>query len=237
MSVTFDGYMSDMSVAIKRFKRDGRVSLREQVVGALRDVILAGQLKPGSVLNEKELAERCGVSKTPVREALTLLAHEGLVQTLPRKGSFVTPITVQYVHDFFDLRIILAAAAAEVAAAKITEEQVRHLSVLVPDANPDEDIAKRLERNVEFHYALALISGNERLATQIRRLLQEMQRVIAVGYVPGEHEKVLSAIQERNPKRAAEAMREHIEDVRRKALRVMEVLAPTEEKASFPVSV
>lgn len=196
-------------------------------MGALRDAILSGHLKPGSILNEKELAERFGVSKTPVREALTLLAHEGLVQTLPRKGSFVTPITIQYVHDFFDLRIILESATAELAAANITEEQVRHLSALVPDANPDEHIAKRLERNVEFHYAVALISGNERLATQIRRLLQKMQRVIAVGYVPGEHEMALSAIQERDPKRAAEAMREHIEDVRRKALRVMEVLSPT----------
>jgi DNA-binding GntR family transcriptional regulator len=51
-------------------------------VGALRDAILAGQLKPGAILNERDLAEQCGVNKTPVREALTLLAHEGLIQTL-----------------------------------------------------------------------------------------------------------------------------------------------------------
>jgi DNA-binding GntR family transcriptional regulator len=67
-----------------------------------------------------------------------------------------------------------------------------------------------------------LISGNERLAGLIKRLLEEMQRMIAAGYVPGEHEKVLQALREREPRRAAEAMREHIEEVRRQALRVTE---------------
>ena len=65
-----------------------------------------------------------------------------------------------------------------------------------------------------------MISGNERLAGLIKRLLEEMQRMIAAGYVPGEHEKVLRALREREPRRAAEAMRGHIEEVRRQALRV-----------------
>jgi DNA-binding GntR family transcriptional regulator len=92
---------------------------------------------------------------------------------------------------------------------------------LVPDANPDADIAERLDRNVEFHYAIAQISGNERLATLIKGLLREMQRVIAAGYVLGQHEKVLAALREGDGRRAAEAMRDHIEEVRRKALRVV----------------
>jgi DNA-binding GntR family transcriptional regulator len=62
-----------MGDAIKRFKRNGRGSLRSQAVGFLRDAILSGQFKPGAVLNEKELAERLGVSKTPIREGLSLL--------------------------------------------------------------------------------------------------------------------------------------------------------------------
>jgi len=82
-----------MGDAIERFKRNGRDSLRSQAVGVLRDAILSGQLKPGAVLNEKELAERLGVSKTPIREGLSLLEHEGLVQTIPRRGYIVTPIT------------------------------------------------------------------------------------------------------------------------------------------------
>ena len=69
---------------------------------------------------------------------------------------------------------------------------------------------------------MALISGNERLARLIKQLLEEMQRMIAAGYVPGEHEKVLQAMREREPQRAAQAMREHIEEVRRQTLRVAE---------------
>ena len=209
-----------MGDAIKRFKRNGRDSLRSQVGGVLRDAILSGQFKPGAVLNEKELAERLGVSKTPIREGLSLLEHEGLVQTIPRRGYIVTPITVQHIHDLFDLRIILEPAAAERAALRITDGQVRALNTLVPDAMPVGDMAKWLDSNVEFHYAVALISGNERLAGLIKRLLEEMQRMIAAGYVPGEHEKVLRALREREPRRAGEAMREHIEEVRRQALRV-----------------
>ena len=210
-----------MSQILKRLKRDGRISLRSQVVVALRDAILSGNLKPDSTLNEKDLAKQFKVSKTPVREALTLLDHEGLIKTLPRKGYYLTPITVQYIHEFFDLRIILESAAAEMAASKITDEQVNQVSALVPDANPDADIAERLDRNVEFHYAIAQISGNERLATLIKGLLREMQRVIAAGYVLGQHEKVLAALREGDGRRAAEAMRDHIEEVRRKALRVV----------------
>jgi GntR family transcriptional regulator, rspAB operon transcriptional repressor len=209
-----------MGKAIKRFKRNGRGSLRSQAVGFLRDAILSRQFKPGAVLNEKELAERLGVSKTPIREGLSLLEHEGLVQTIPRRGYIVSPITVQHIHDLFDLRIILEPAAAERAALRITDDQVHALSALVPDVMPVSDMTKWLNRNVEFHYAVAFISGNERLARLIKRLLEEMQRMIAAGYVPGEHEKVLQALREREPRRAAEAMREHIEEVRRQALRV-----------------
>jgi DNA-binding GntR family transcriptional regulator len=108
------------------------------------------------------------------------------------------------------------------------------LSALVPDANPPEDITKRLDRNVELHYSIALMSGNERLASLIKRLLREMQRMIAAGYVPEEHEKVMLALRERDPKRAAEAMREHIQAVRDKALRVAAVPPPGKDELPFP---
>ena len=208
--------------------------MRTQVTEILRDAILSGQLTPGSVLIERELAERLGLSKTPVREALSLLNHEGLVQTVPRKGYFVSPITVQDVHNYFSLRLILECASAEMAAARATEEQIEQLASLVPDGYPAEDIPQLLGRNVEFHDAIARLSGNERLAALIRKLLLEMARIIAVGYVPQEHEKVMLALRARNPKAAAAAMREHICAVRDKALRVADAsqLGPSDD--SFP---
>jgi len=201
-----------------RLRRSRKASLQRQVTTILRNEILSGSLKPGTILNERDLAKQLGVSKTPVRESLTLLDHEGLVQTLPRKGYLVSPITVQDVHNFFELRIILESAAAEMAASRITDEQLEELASLVPDDNPDEDISKRLDRNTELHYSLALLSGNDRLASLIKKLISEMQRMIAAGYVPEEHERLMMALAKRDPNSAAQAMRNHINAVREKAL-------------------
>jgi DNA-binding GntR family transcriptional regulator len=209
-----------VGLVMKRANRAGQASLRSQAVAFLRNAILSGKFKPGDVLNEKELADQFGVSKTPIREGLSLLEQQGLVQTIARRGYIVTQITVQDIHELFDLRIILESAAAERAALQMTDAQLQALSRLVPDLMPEGDIAKWLDRNVEFHNAVALISGNQRLARLIKQLLEEMQRMIAAGYVPGEHEKVLQAFRERDPRRAAEAMREHIQEVRHKTLRV-----------------
>ena len=210
-----------MTLLNRRLRRGRATPLRSQAVEVLRNDILAGRLGPGSLLNERDLADRLGVSKTPVREALTLLDHEGLVQTLPRKGYFVSPITLQDVHDFFGLRLILESAAAEMAAAKLTDEQLEHLSALVPDEDPAADVTAQLDRNVQFHHSIARLSGNERLAALIRKLLLENQRMIATaGYIPQEHKEVMFAFRERDPHRAAEAMRDHVRVVRDKVLRV-----------------
>ena len=212
-----------MKTSLPRLRRSRKVPLRSQVAELLRKEIMSGVLKGGTILNERDLAKRLGVSKTPVRETLTVLDHEGLVKTLPRKGYLVTPLTVQDVHNFFDLRIILESAAVELAVTRMTDEQFESLLSLVPDGNPDDDISERLRRNVDLHYTLALLSGNDRLASLIRGLLSEMQRMIAAGYVPEEHEKLMAALKERDPKRASEAMRNHINAVRDKALQVARV--------------
>jgi DNA-binding GntR family transcriptional regulator len=192
--------------------------LRNQVVAILRDAILTCSLEPGAVLNERELAEQLGVSKTPVREALSLLNHEGLVQILPRQAYVVTPITVRDVHESFDLRVILECAAAELAAARITDAELTELAAVVAGEADAAAVAETLERNVDFHSLIARASGNERLTALIGKLLGEMPRLISVGYVRGEHEHVMNALRERNPARAREAMREHILTVKEKAL-------------------
>jgi DNA-binding GntR family transcriptional regulator len=203
------------------------MSLRARTTEILRNEILSGRLSSGTILNERELATKLGVSKTPVRESLSLLDHEGLIVTIPRKGYFVSPITVQDVHNFFGLRLILECAAAEMAAAKLTDEQIEQLEALVPDKSPSDSMSQRLDQNLEFHCLIAKLSGNERLAALIRKLLLEMARVIAAGFVPEEHAKVMLALRERDPRRAAAAMRDHICAVRDNALCV--AAAPSAE--------
>jgi GntR family transcriptional regulator, rspAB operon transcriptional repressor len=205
---------------MRRLRRGKTTSLRDQVGNILRDEILTGRLQPGAILNERTLAERLGVSKTPVREALTLLGHEGLVHTLPRKGYFVSAISIQDVHDFFGLRVILESAAASAAAAKITDEQLEDLEKLAVKGDSVETPSEQLDQNIRFHDYVASLSGNARLAALIRKLHLEMQRMIAAGYLTHEHEKLLSAFRQREPERAAEAMQEHIRTIRDKVLRV-----------------
>jgi len=212
-----------MKTSLPRLRRSRKVPLRSQVAAILRKEIMSGVLKGGTILNERDLAKQLGVSKTPVRETLTVLDHEGLVRTLPRKGYLVNPLTVQDVHNFFELRIILESAAVELAVARMTDEQFEGLISLVPDGNLDEDIITRLDRNIDLHYSLALLSGNDRLASLIKSLLSEMRRMIAAGYVPEEHSKLMAALKERDPKRAGEAMRHHINAVRDQALQVARV--------------
>jgi DNA-binding GntR family transcriptional regulator len=204
---------------VKKLSREKTTSLRAQVIDILREEILSGRLQPGAILNERDLAERLGVSKTPVREALTLLDNEGFVQTLPRKGYFVSAISVQDVHEFFDLRVILESAAARGAAAKITDEQLEELEKLAVKGDSAETPSEQLDQNIRFHDYIAGLSGNARLAALIRKLHLEMQRMIAAGYLTHEHKKLLSAFRRREPERAAEAMQEHIRTVRDKVLR------------------
>jgi DNA-binding GntR family transcriptional regulator len=170
-------------------------------------------------LAEKDLAERFHMSKTPVREALVLLAHEGLVEVFPRKGYIVTALSVQDAYDYFNLRMILECAAVEQAAAKITDEHLGRLEVLIIPENSVENSGGMLDRNFEFHSLIAHASGNERLARLLERLLVEMRRLITVGWVPGEHHRLMEALRKRDPQRAVEAMREHILTVMDNALR------------------
>ena len=160
------------------------------------------------------------MSKTPVREALSLLNHEGLVQILPRKAYVVSPITVRDVHDCFDLRVILESAAAELAATSITEPELARLESIVASESSTASLAATLERNSSLHSLIARASRNERLVQLIEKLLSEMPRLITAGYIKGEHEQLIRALRQRNPKLAGDAMRAHILAVKEKALGV-----------------
>lgn len=214
-----------------RLSRDAGVPLRAQVVAILRDAILTCRLEPGAVLNERELAETLGVSKTPVREALSLLNQEGLVHILPRQAYLISPITVRDVHESFDLRVILESAAAELAAARISDAELAELEALVGSESGTAPMAATLQRNASFHSLIARATGNERLVALIEKLLSEMPRLITAGYIKGEHEELMRALRQRNPQRARDAMRAHILAVKEKALGAA---APGSLRASLP---
>ena len=148
-----------------------------------RDVVRCN-LAPGAELTEGGLATRYGFGKTPVRDALARLAHEGLVRVLPRRGYVVTPINVKDVQDIFALRLILETEAVRLAAGRVDGLQLRRLDEVCRagyDPDDPESAAEFLCANTEFHVTIARASGNDRMADILEQLLLEMERILQVG--------------------------------------------------------
>lgn len=137
----------------------------------LKDDLLQGAFQPGDALREVALAERFGVSRTPVREALTRLLHEGLLECRAR-GLFVKEIDPEQIMQVYDLRILLEGQAAQEAASVRTEVDLMRLQALVDRdralAEPDD--ATRLATNIEFHRALWRAAHNPVLEDLLERL-------------------------------------------------------------------
>ena len=158
--------------------------LSERVYEQMRRDILRCVLQPGEQLTEAELAERYGLGKAPVRTALTRLRHDGLVQSTPRRGWAVTPITLRDARELFQIRLILEPQVARLAAGRIDEERLRRLDDLVQrgyrPGDPDSQAAF-LEANREFHLAIAEASGNARLIRMVNSCMEEVGRLLHIG--------------------------------------------------------
>ena len=202
-------------------KRARFKSEKDRVYASLRREILTLALSPRELLVESALARRFRVSKTPIREALAVLQRDGLVEALPRKGYLVTPITVHDVHELFELRIALEGTAAELAAMRITPEEIDHLVTIRPPAgvDPPRGLQRFLDYNREFHLGVARASRNSRLVQLIEQTNEEMSRVIATSYLIGEHAAIIDALRSGDPARARLAMTEHIQSSQGRALK------------------
>jgi DNA-binding GntR family transcriptional regulator len=203
-------------------------SLKERVYAALKNDIVNGVLSPGEKLLESKLAEAYGVSKTPVREALSILEREGLVEVIPRVGYFTSRITVNDIQDIFELRLILETASAEIAATKIGKEGIDFLESLHDKyiRGDLESYKLFLSENTEFHYYIALSTGNTRLADAVRGLLEQMQRLLflrldlrdGADEMLHEHELMLKAFRERDAATARSEMEKAIINARESTL-------------------
>ncbi len=189
---------------------------KQRVYRSLRADILSGVFDMGEGLHEGQLATKYGVSKTPVREALSLLRQEGLVEVLPRIGYLTSRVTLQDVDDIFDLRLTVESASAEKAALAITGEALQQLEHLCSRYQPGDRESYRLFllENLDFHRTIAEASGNRRLVDVVTRLLEQMQRLLTLRLDPSsdgddmveEHLQILAALRERNPAQARELM-------------------------------
>jgi DNA-binding GntR family transcriptional regulator len=150
-----------------------RISLREQVTEALRAALVAGTLRAGVVYSAPGLAERFGVSATPVREAMLDLAKAGLVEAVPNKGFRVTELTERDLDEYTAIRALLepptvAAVAATVPRPRI--EALRPLAERIVEAAIRQDILAYVEADNTFHLALLGLAGNQHLVEVVRDL-------------------------------------------------------------------
>jgi DNA-binding GntR family transcriptional regulator len=195
--------------------------LAERVYRELKDDILRCVLRPGQAVYEGELSARYGVSKTPIREALNTLRQEGYVEVMPRRGYLIAPISLQDVQQILALRLILEPAAAELAALRVSGEELRQLRRLAQRSSRTNQ-AEHSPPDRAFHLAVAEASGNPRLAACIGRLLEEVQRVYYLCPTldevdkapPNRHLALVEALMKGDPQLARETMVQAIQDRR-----------------------
>ena len=203
---------------------DEYLPLREVVFNTLRQAILKGDLKPGERLMEIALAEKLGVSRTPIREAMRKLELEGLVVMIPRRGAQVANITEKDLNDVLEVRITLENMAIEKACANMTDEDVRELEQAAKNfqkSTAEGDLVK-MEADVNVHEAIYRAADNKRLMQVLNNLREQIYRY-RVEYLKEdearnrlveEHEEITQAIRERDVKKAQELSFEHLENQR-----------------------
>jgi DNA-binding GntR family transcriptional regulator len=199
-----------------------RPNLTEQVYDQLIDILIRGELQPGDVIVERRMAERLNASRTPVREALGRLEAEGLVYKQPSRGVTVSPFSTEAFVELLNVRQLLEAEAARLAAGQIPQEQIEAirttLNALGEKPNPRLD--EIWEVDDILHGAVADAAGNRLLAGMIRDLRRRThvfnayRNPVTPKFTAEENLYLLDAIASGDPDRAERAMREHIESVK-----------------------
>ena len=197
--------------------------LRDVVFNTLRQAIITGEFAPGERLMEIALANRLGVSRTPVREAIRKLELEGLVVMIPRKGAEVAKITEKDLRDVLEVRSSLEELAAELATERMNEEIKEKLEKALDDfkkAIDSEDNAAIADSDVEFHDIIFEATGNARLIQIISNLREQMYRY-RLEYVKdteyhtvllNEHLELVKAMLEGKKDEARKIMKKHIDN-------------------------
>jgi DNA-binding GntR family transcriptional regulator len=195
--------------------------LYEDVAERLREQIFAHKLEPGSWLDEQSLALAFGISRTPMREAIKVLASEGLVTTKMNKGAYVTEVERRDLEQIFTVLSLLEGEAAKETALRATEAELTQLDDLhhrLEKAAADRDLEQFFEINVKFHEMIQKIAANpwmNGVINDLRKVLK-LQRRDSLGRSGRllsslvEHREILQAILKRDPMAAEAAMRKHL---------------------------
>ena len=219
-------------------RMDEYLPLRDVVFNTLRQAILTGELKPGERLMEIPLANKLGVSRTPVREAIRKLELEGLVLMIPRKGAEVAEITRQDMEDVLEVRTALEELAVKDACDHITDAQLSELKKASNEFKKalleGKDLVTCADADMHFHDVILSATNNRRLIQMLNNLSEQMYRY-RMEYLKDErthktlieeHDAIRRALKKHDKVKAGAAIRVHIDNQKRS---ILESLTEKEE--------
>ncbi|MBC5743198.1 GntR family transcriptional regulator [Lachnospiraceae bacterium MD308] len=197
--------------------------LRDVVFNTLRQAILRGELKPGERLMEIQLANKLGVSRTPIREAIRKLELEGLVLMIPRKGAEVADITEKSLKDVLEVRRALEELSVKLTCDRITKEEIKELEQAAENFRKtmkSKDITEIAEADVRFHDVIYTATKNQKLIQLLNNLHEQMYRY-RIEYLKDEevypkllkeHKEIIERINRGEKEEAARIVCEHIDN-------------------------
>ncbi len=205
---------------------------RAAVVAAqLRELIQSGELPPGERLRQIEIAERFGVSTTPVREAFVTLAREGLVRQDAHRGVVVFAPTIKELEELYDIRIALEPLATKQAAERMTEQHLAELDVLVTELADVVGTSAYMGVNHRFHSFIYSVAERPRLAEIIDQLREASSSYLALTVrwndpkysrsAHAEHVEIARLLHEGTPSQTAREMRRHLESNEQQVIRLI----------------
>ena len=219
-------------------RMDEYLPLRDVVFNTLRQATLKGELKPGERLMEIQLANKLGVSRTPVREAIRKLELEGLVLMIPRKGAEVAEITRQDMEDVLEVRTALEELAVKDACDHITDAQLSELKKASNEFKKalleGKDLVTCADADMHFHDVILSATNNRRLIQMLNNLSEQMYRY-RMEYLKDErthktlieeHDAIRRALKKHDKVKAGAAIRVHIDNQKRS---ILESLTEKEE--------
>jgi DNA-binding GntR family transcriptional regulator len=198
------------------------LTLRERILETIRDAIIKGALKPGEKVAEPELAERFGISRTPIREAFRQLESEGYLTVIPRKGAVVAAFSQKDIEEFYAIKSILEGYAARRACENLTSKEIEKLEAVnakLLNLAEGSDIKHFFKVHNDFHELFIRAAQNDKLYEMISGLVGKFQRLrLASLSLPGrmkisveEHEKIIDSFRKKNPVLAEKLVRKNAE--------------------------
>jgi DNA-binding GntR family transcriptional regulator len=199
-----------------------RRTLHDEVVDRVRTLIVEGRLAPGTRIHESQLGKALGVSRTPLREALKVLASEALIELVPGRGAVVKRLTRQDVRDMLDVLVALESMAGLLACRNATDAQIAALRATHDEMMALYAAGNRLEyywRNQAIHAGLAQLSGNVLLASLHQMIAARLKRIRFIGNeepakwagAVAEHEEMIAALEARDETALAEVIHRHLD--------------------------